>query len=30
MMPGLRFFNYDIWKEAFEETGVDLDFYTLS
>ncbi|MDO5336910.1 MAG: TIGR03960 family B12-binding radical SAM protein [Eubacteriales bacterium] len=22
-------FQYSIWKEAFEETGVDIDFYTL-
>lgn len=23
------FFNYNVWMEAFEETGVDPDFYTL-
>ena len=22
-------FHYDIWKEAFKETGVDIEFYTL-
>ena len=28
-MPGLKAYRYDIWKEAFAETGVDMEFYTL-
>lgn len=24
-----EYFHYDIWKEAFSETGIDIEFYTL-